>query len=123
MNERILVVDDEVTILDICKRALKRVGYEVVVASNVEQARGHFKEKKFDLLILDIHMPHEDGISFLKHVRSIDTALPTIIITGYPAVNTVINSIRLNVNEYLCKPFTMGQLVESVEAALKPDSK
>ena len=118
MQERILVVDDEVDVLQICARALEHAGYYVTAVSNAHDARAHLAGQPFDLVILDIHMPEEDGMSLLKHVHAMNPELPTMLITGYPAVGTVIDSLRLNVREYLCKPFALRKLLECVESSL-----
>lgn len=121
MNERILVVDDEPDVLVICSRALTESEgrYRVTTASDANQARAYLDEQKFDLLILDIHLPEEDGLSLLRHVREVQPDLPSVLITGYPAVNTVVDAIRLNAQAYLCKPFTVSKLLETVETSLK----
>ena len=118
-GQQILVVDDEDDVRQICSRVLSKAGYTVYTAPDAEQARLRLGEREFDLIIVDIHMPNEDGISLLKYVNRAKPTLPTMLITGYPAVNTVIDSIRLNVREYLCKPFTLQRLVEAVETSLR----
>jgi two-component system response regulator HydG len=114
-----LVVDDEPDVLQVCSRVLTRSGYVVQVAVSAEEARRYLDQERFDLVILDIHMPDEDGISLLKYVRAQDSTLPAILITGYPEMETVMASVRLSVSEYLCKPFTLQKLVEAVAAGLK----
>ena len=116
-SRRILVVDDEPSMLDFCSRALSRAkkGYDVTLSSSAEDARAQLARCEFDLLILDIHLPQEDGISLLKHAQATHPGLPVILITGYPAVNTVVDAIRLNVREYLCKPFSVARFLEVVE--------
>jgi len=120
MNERILVVDDEEEVLRICSRALCSAdcGYTVVTAKSAAQARIYLSEQEFDLLVLDIHLPEENGISFLKDVRAAHPNLPAMLITGYPAVNTVFDAIRMDVREYVLKPFTVRRLLEAVAASL-----
>jgi len=116
----ILIVDDEPDVLDICEKVLVKAGYTVFTAPNAAQARRLFDDEDLDLVILDIHMPEEDGISLLKHVHKMDPKLPAILITGYAAVSSVLDAIRLNAREYLCKPFTMKKLLAVVESSLQP---
>jgi DNA-binding NtrC family response regulator len=115
----ILVVDDEPRVLELCARMLSNAGYVVTAAGDAKQARRYLDDERFDLVILDIHMPDEDGISLLKHVHRIDPKTPAMLITGFAAVGTVVDAIRLNVREYLCKPFTMKKLLRAVEASLQ----
>ena len=118
-NPSILVVDDESDVLNICEKVLVKAGYTVFTALDAARARRLFDDEKFDLVILDIHMPDEDGISLLKHVHKLDPTLPAILITGYAAVSSVVDAIRLNVREYLCKPFTMKKFLAAVESSLQ----
>ena len=118
---RILIGDDEPDVLQICARGLSRSGYEVRAAGDAAQARQYLAQERYDLVILDIHMPEENGISLLKHVHTLDPALPAILITGYPEVTTVLDSVRMRVKEYLCKPFTLEALLNAVAAGLRDD--
>lgn len=120
-GQRILIVDDEPEVLEICSRVLSRSGYFVQAAEDAAQARQYLDKETYDLVILDIHMPDEDGISLLKYVHTLHPALPAILITGYPEVGTVLDSVRMKVSEYLCKPFTMQALLAAVESGLDPD--
>jgi DNA-binding NtrC family response regulator len=116
---RILIVDDEPSVLQICTRALSKSGYVVQEAEDAEQARRYLEQGRFDLVILDIHLPNEDGISLLKHIHRLDPSLPAILMTGYPAMETVMDSVRLGASEYLCKPFTMDSLLDAVASGLE----
>jgi DNA-binding NtrC family response regulator len=117
-EQNILVVDDEPDVLQICSRVLSSAGYTVFAASGAARAREYVDGERLALVILDIHMPGEDGISLLKYVHREQPGAATMLMTGYPAVNTVIESIRLNVSEYLCKPFTLTRLLNAVESSL-----
>jgi DNA-binding NtrC family response regulator len=121
-GQRILIVDDEPEVLEICSRVLSRSGYFVHAAEDAARARQYLDKETYDLVILDIHMPDEDGISLLKHVHALHPALPAILITGYPEVGTVLDSVRMKVSEYLCKPFTMQALLAAVESGLDPET-
>jgi DNA-binding NtrC family response regulator len=116
--KRILLVDDEPDVLQVCTRALSRAGYQVRAANGADQARDYLAQERFDLAVLDIHMPDEDGISLLKHAHTVDPTLPAVLITGYPAVSTVLDSVRLNVHEFLVKPFTLSRLLQVVASGL-----
>jgi DNA-binding NtrC family response regulator len=116
---RILVVDDEPNVLQICTRVLSRGGYVVLEASDAEQARQYLDQERFDLVIVDIHLPNEDGISLVRHAQRVAPDMPSILMTGYPAMETVMDSVRLGVSEYLCKPFTMESLLDAVAASLR----
>jgi len=118
MKKRVLVVDDDAQVLKVCVHALERGGYTAFQAGDTGQARALLKEQAIDLVILDIHMPQEDGIRFLQRIRDSMPDLPVILITGYPAVSTVVNAMRLDAKEYLQKPFSVRDLLDAVERGL-----
>jgi len=115
----ILVVDDEEDIREICVRAPTHAGYKAFTAPDAALAREILAREALDMLIVDIYMPDEDGISLLKYVHQEQPQLPAILITGYAGTNTVMDAIRLNVHEYLCKPFTVQQLLAAVKEGLE----
>jgi DNA-binding NtrC family response regulator len=117
-GQHILVVDDEPSVLDLCERYLSKEGYRVCTASSAAQARHQLAEQAFDLLIADIYLPDEGGVSLLKTVRQQQPDLPTMLITGRAGARTMVDAIRLNVREYLCKPFTLQALRAAVERSL-----
>lgn len=123
MNERILIVDDEDEVLRICTRALNGAGrgYGVTTAETAAQARACLTEQEFDLLVVDVHLPEEDGISLLYDVQTSHPDLPTMLITGNPAVETMFDALRLNVREYVLKPFTVHRFLEAVASITSPD--
>jgi DNA-binding NtrC family response regulator len=118
-SPRILVVDDEPSVLDLCARYLSKQGYTVCTVSNAAQARQHLAEEAFDLLIADIYLPDEGGVSLLKYVRQQHPDLPTMLITGRAGARTMVDAIRLNACEYLCKPFSLHMLRAAVERSLE----
>jgi DNA-binding NtrC family response regulator len=115
---RILVVDDDRHVRELCARVLRNEGHTVYTAANAEEARACLAVQMVDLLVVDIHLPQEDGISLLKHAQEVWPGLPAVLITGQAEASTVIDAIRLNVREYLCKPFTLRQLREAVERSI-----
>jgi DNA-binding NtrC family response regulator len=113
-GERILVVDDDVHVRELCARVLSNEGYTVFSAANAAEARACLDREPLDLLVVDIHLPQESGLSLLKHAQDVHPGVPAVLITGQAETSTVIDAIRLNVREYLCKPFTLRQLREAV---------
>ena len=113
-RERILVVDDDVHVRELCTRVLSNEGYIVFSAANAAEARVCLDRETLDLLVVDIHLPQESGLSLLRHAQAVRPGVPAIVITGQAEASTVIDAIRLNVREYLCKPFTLRQLREAV---------
>ena len=117
----ILVVDDEPDIRQILKDILQDEGYEVSTAENAEQARIRFKEKQPNLVLLDIWMPKEDGISVLNNwvENSQLDETPVIMISGHGTVENAVEAVKLGAYDFLEKPLSTGKLLLSVERGLE----
>lgn len=117
----ILVVDDEPDIRNILQDILQDEGYSVSVAEDAEQARIRFKEDTPSLVLLDIWMPGEDGISILKNWVQ-DNKLgttPVVMISGHGTVENAVEAVRLGAYDFLEKPLSTGKLLLSVERGLE----
>ena len=124
MNEdkqHILVVDDEPDIRNILKDILQDEGYDVSTAENAEQARIRFKEKQPNLVLLDIWMPKEDGMSVLNGwvENSQLNETPVIMISGHGTVENAVEAVKLGAYDFLEKPLSTGKLLLSVERGLE----
>jgi len=116
----ILVVDDEPDIRDLVQEILIDEGYQVRVAEDTKAARQHANKQKPDLVLLDIWMPGEDGISLLKDWQSnggID--FPVVMMSGHGTVETAVEATRLGAYDFIEKPLTMAKLLVSVKRALE----
>ena len=105
-KRRVLVVDDEEGMLEVCQETLEQLeDAQVVAESDPKKAAARLANESFDLLITDLTMPGLDGVSLLRHAREQDPALPALIMTGTPTVETVIECFKLGAVDYLVKPF------------------
>jgi len=120
---RVLIVDDEPGVLDVCSRTLRRHGFQVTTASNAQTARILLQAGAVDLLITDIRMPHESGLSLLHTVHEIAPDLPLMIMTGYPDNAVVDTALNLNVRSFIVKPFDLTDFVNEVRRSLGLDSR
>jgi DNA-binding NtrC family response regulator len=116
---RILVVDDDAGICDLLETVLKRDGYEVRTLSDPTLVDTEVRAGKFHLVLLDLMMPRQDGIETLRKLRKIDRDLAVVIITGYPSLDTAVQSMKLDALDYLRKPFTVDELRDVVGRVLK----
>ncbi|MCL4134510.1 UNVERIFIED_CONTAM: hypothetical protein GTU68_003422, partial [Idotea baltica] len=120
----ILVVDDEPDIRNILKDILQDEGYKVFLAENAEQARLQFRETSPDLVLLDIWMPKEDGISVLK--KWVDTSqlenTPVVMISGHGTVENAVEAVKLGAYDFLEKPLSTGKLLLCVQRGLEAGS-
>ncbi|HIJ55961.1 MAG TPA: response regulator, partial [Deltaproteobacteria bacterium] len=96
MNEKILVVDDEQDILQMLSKLLLQEDYQVKTALGGEEAIAMFKSEPepFDAVITDMRMPGVDGIGVIKAIKEIDEYIEVIILTGYAALDNVIQAFR-----------------------------
>ncbi len=118
----ILVVDDEPDIRDSVKDILEDEGYGVGLAENGEAARAALRERRPDLILLDIWMPDIDGISLLKEWSEGDgLPCPVIIMSGHGTVETAVEATRLGAYDFLEKPLSLAKLLLTVERALETE--
>ncbi|GAB6043811.1 sigma-54-dependent transcriptional regulator [Endothiovibrio diazotrophicus] len=118
----ILVVDDEPDIRNLVQEILADEGYEVAVAENGASARERRRDRRPDLILLDIWMPDTDGITLLKEWNE-GNALhcPVIMMSGHGTVETAVEATRLGAYDYLEKPLSLAKLLLTVERALEAD--
>jgi len=120
-QRHILVVDDEPDIRQILQDILQDEGYTVSVAENADQARVRFREDQPNLVLLDIWMPKEDGISVLKGWVESQTIgdTPVVMISGHGTVENAVEAVKLGAYDFLEKPLSTGKLLLSVERGLE----
>ncbi|MCW8947423.1 MAG: sigma-54 dependent transcriptional regulator, partial [Sedimenticola sp.] len=118
----ILVVDDEPDIRSLVKEILEDEGYDVVMAENGSTARKALRDRRPDLVLLDIWMPDVDGISLLKEWSEGDgLPCPVIMMSGHGTVETAVEATRLGAYDFLEKPLSLAKLLVTVERALEVD--
>ena len=118
----ILVVDDEPDIRGLVQEILEDEGYVVAIAENGETARHALRDRRPDLILLDIWMPDIDGITLLKEWAEEDELpCPVIMMSGHGTVETAVEATRLGAYDFLEKPLSMAKLLLTVERALEAD--
>ncbi len=118
-QQNILVVDDEPDIRNLVQEILIDEGYQVRVAENTATARQHANTLAPDLVLLDIWMPNEDGISLLKEWQgSGSITCPVVMMSGHGTVETAVEATRLGAYDFIEKPLTTAKLLVSVKRAL-----
>lgn len=118
----ILVVDDEPDIRGLVREILEDEAYEVSTAENGELARQALRQRRPDLILLDIWMPDVDGITLLKEWSEEDgLPCPVIMMSGHGTVETAVEATRLGAYDFLEKPLSLAKLLLTVERALEAD--
>lgn len=123
MAKRILLIEDDHILAEMFHDKFKRMGFEVDLALTAEQGLSFLKRKpKPDLILLDILLPRQDGIDFLKKFKKMPKVsdAPVVVISNYQDVKTIKQSYDLGIIEYLLKTdYTPAQLVEKIKKYLK----
>jgi len=117
-RNKILIVDDAPTALDILRRNLSSQGYQVFTASNVSDAVKVLESVPINLVITDYKMPKISGLDLIRHIRENFYETEVIMITGYASVKGAVEAVKMGAEEYLTKPFTDEELFNAVERAL-----
>jgi two-component system, OmpR family, phosphate regulon response regulator OmpR len=116
---KILVLDDDVRLRDLLRRYLGEQGFQVQVAETAPRLRELLTRERFDLIVLDIMMPQEDGLTVLKRLRSSGDTTPVLMLTAQAEVNDRIAGLELGADDYLAKPFSPPELVARIQAILR----
>ena len=112
----ILVVEDDVALARQIASALTEAGHDPIVVHDGEKALGKTKAAPFDLIVLDIILPGMDGFEVLRHLRAQRLASRVLMLTARGEVKDRVTGLRLGADDYLPKPFAMGELVARVNA-------
>ena len=115
----ILAVDDDDRLRDLLKRYLTREGHDVTTAKDAASARKLMATMSFDLVILDVMMPGEDGLSLLKSVREKKSDTPVILLTARSLPAERIEGLKIGADDYLSKPFEPEELALRITSILK----
>jgi DNA-binding NtrC family response regulator len=118
-NGRLLIVDDETIVREAMRDWLKDSCYEVEIAESGEEALDKIRKQEFDVMVLDIRLPGESGMSILAKARAIQPRLQSIVFTAYPSEETVAEAKKLGVIEYLVKPIVPDDLEKLISSAIE----
>jgi len=117
----ILVVDDERGIRALCNDVLGRAGYEVETVDSAAGALAAVSRRRFDLILCDINLPDQDGVSLVPRLLVGDVQPAVLLITAYPSVDTAVRGMKLGARDYIGKPFSPDELRLVVRRALDED--
>lgn len=118
MSNKILVADDNQGLLRGIERALKQMKFDVTAVTNGKQALAVAEHQSFDLALLDFKMPYCDGLTVIRQLKKINPFTRTLLMTSYGTLETAIEALRLEVSDYLLKPFSISELELRVQQVL-----
>ena len=117
-KERVLIVDDSESTLEVLKRNLTTAGYQVFTAPGVSGAIEILEQTRLDLVITDLKMPNVSGMDLVRHIRENFMDTEVMMITGYPSIEGAIEAVKTGAEEFLAKPFTDTELLSAVQRVL-----
>lgn len=118
-KKKILVVDDDVRLRDLLSRYLAEQGFAVKVVSEASGMDKALAQERFDLLVLDLMLPGEDGLSICRRLRGAKNPIPVIILTAKGDEVDRIVGLEMGADDYLPKPFNPRELVARINAVLR----
>src|SRR5579863_4667452 len=121
-SRHLLIVDDDDRLRELLKQFLSRAGFRVSTAHSAAAARRLLSALEFDLLVVDVMMPGEDGFAFTGWLRSRPRpvgAIPVLILTARGLPGDRIEGLQLGADDYLAKPFEPRELLLRIEAILR----
>lgn len=120
-SERILIVDDEETILQMAKQALERLGYRVTSMENSAEALQRFKSEpeNFDLVLTDMTMPHLNGAELAQEMLGVRPGIPIIMCSGFSDIMSEEKARSIGIREYVMKPIVINTLAKTIRKVLE----
>ncbi|HUB73617.1 MAG TPA: response regulator transcription factor [Solirubrobacteraceae bacterium] len=116
---RLLVVDDDRAVREALRRALTLAGYEVQLAEDGEGALDRIAQEVPDAVVLDVGLPGIDGLEVCRRVRLLGNRVPILILTARDAVEDRIDGLDVGADDYMVKPFDVGELQARLRALLR----
>src|SRR6201994_1153006 len=116
---RLLLVEDEYDIQSFLQRSLQEAGYQVDTAADGKTAEGRAAEGSYDILVVDLGLPDEDGISLILRLRQLGLRAPVLILSARRSVDDRVRGLEQGGDDYLTKPFALAELLARLRKLLK----
>lgn len=119
---RLLLVEDEIDIQSFLRHSLEEAGYEVETAPDGKTAERLAREHPFDILVVDLGLPDQDGIGLILHLRQMGLRAPVLILSARRSVDDRVRGLEQGGDDYLTKPFALAELLARLRNLLKRNS-
>jgi DNA-binding response OmpR family regulator len=116
---RLLVVEDEPSLLNIITKRLKEEGYGVDSAKDGREGENYISSAEYDCIILDIMIPFQDGLTLLRKIRAKNISAPVLLLTAKDSIDDRVTGLDSGADDYLVKPFSFDELLARVRAMLR----
>src|SRR2546425_13088685 len=113
-RSRVLVIDDEAAIRDSLRMTLEYEGYDFVGAATGQEGLSLAERETPDLVLLDVKMPGMDGLEVLDRLRSMNEALPVLVISGHGSIGTAVEATKKGAFDFIEKPFASDRILVSL---------
>ncbi len=123
MEAKILLLEDDVSLIDGLQYALKKNGFEVEIARTIKVAKALLVKETYDLLLLDVTLPDGTGFSICEQVRKQGNEVPIIFLTASEEEVNIIRGLDSGGDDYITKPFKLGELCSRIRALLRRSRK
>ena len=116
---RILIVDDDRAICEYMQTLLEKDGFTVTTLSEPTAVEDEVRKNSYHVIILDLMMPKLDGIEVLKRIRKVDNDIAVVIFTGFPNLESAVQSMKLDAVDYIKKPFNVDEFREVLARVMR----
>jgi two-component system OmpR family response regulator len=116
---RVLVTEDETVMANLVRQALSEEGHDVEVVASGERAIDAVRESSYDLVLLDVMLPGLDGFATCRRIRERGAGMPVLMLTARDDVDDRVRGLDAGADDYLCKPFSLDELLARVRALLR----
>lgn len=118
-NLKILIIEDDLSIVELLKLYLEQAGYNIVVAADGEDGLEKYYNEQPDCILLDLMLPEIDGLEICRMIRLDDYSTPIIMLTGKGESYDIVNGLNTGADDYVVKPFNPNELMARIKSALR----
>jgi DNA-binding response OmpR family regulator len=115
----ILIIDDEHELLERLSSVLVKENYTVITAADGREGLDKLRDDRYDLILLDIMLPHIDGLKVLQEIRAAGMTTPVLMLTAKGDIGDKVTGLNLGADDYLAKPFSIAELMARIRALLR----
>ncbi|HCD84326.1 response regulator transcription factor [Rhizobium pusense] len=116
---RVLLIEDSARLRELVSEAVRDAGWKIDAFATAELGRSALADRDYDLLLLDLGLPDEDGIDVLKSLRAAKMQIPVLVLTARGAIDERIVGLDAGADDYLAKPFHNGELIARIRALMR----
>lgn len=116
---KILIIEDDLSIVELLKLYLEKADYNIIVAANGEEGLEKYYNEQPDCILLDLMLPEMDGIEICRMIRLDDRSTPIIMLTGKGESYDIINGLNTGADDYVIKPFDPNELMARIKSVLR----